>query len=408
MRVVLVSGMYAREGQISCGFVHRQVLALIELGIEVRVVCPVARLSSRRPADENARGLIGARRHTHIDDVPVTFLPYWNVPHRVSAGFVAVSMRHGLRAELRRLRRAFDFQLIHANRLFPMGFAALPVARKLGVPLVVGARGSDVHTNPYRNRSVRQYTCETIRSARLFAVSEALARGIELLAKPAQTVRVAYNGVDTARFRPIVDRQALRQRLGLPARGIGICMVSRIVREKGVVELVRAFERVSAALPDSWLAVIGDGPFRDGLAAEVRRSGLDQRVYLPGAQPNERIADWLNAADLFTLPSYNEGLPNVVLEAMACGLAVVATDVGGTAEVVADGVTGTLVPPRDAVALASALLALATDDAARRRMAHNGLERIRGRFSWHQSARTLIDLYEDAMRSRAATVVSAA
>lgn len=401
MKVLVVSGMYHKPGAISAGFVHRQVCELRDQGVDVRVICPVARVRLQPSVGNLARTLIQRESTVEIDGVPNSYVPYWNVPHRISAGFVAESLRRALRRTMSRVRLMFDYEIVHANHLFPIGYAVQRVARELGIPVVIGARGSDVHTNPARNRIVARFTRATVRAGGVYAVSRSLARLVHSLGPSPSPIPVIYNGVDTIRFRPLDGKPALRQRLGLPEHGVGIAMVGRLVREKGVVELLQAFTALRTRWPDVWLVIVGDGPAERRIGAAIERQGLSGCVFLPGRRPHGELVQWLNAADVFTLPSYNEGLPNVVLEAMACGLPVVATDVGGVSEVVTAGVTGILVPPRCAAPLGAALERLLADPLLRATLGLAGLEHVRREFAWSRSASALLKLYEITIRGRA-------
>jgi glycosyltransferase involved in cell wall biosynthesis len=394
--------MYRKDGAISGGYIHRQVLALQELGVEVSVVCPIPRLFPGDPLSVQLRKLVMRPNVVRLDDIDVTYLPYWNVPNRVSAAFVTSSLSHSLAAYLGARNGDIAFDLVHANRLFPQGYAALSVARRFSVPLLVGVQGSDIHTNPFRVASVGRFTRSTIEAARLYAVSADLARQVTEFATPSGPVHVVYNGVDVEQFRPLADRAAIRKRLSLPETGIGIVTVARLVAEKGIWELLTAFDGLARTRPELWLAVVGDGPLRNPLNARIRQLGLDRRVFLAGAQPNRLVNDWLNACDVFALASYNEGLPNVVLEAMATALPVVATDVGGVREAVVDGSTGHVIPARDVGLLERALAQLVDDRDARHAMGRAGLDRVRQQFLWSQSAESLRSLYEDLLGSRIA------
>ena len=393
MKVVVVSSMYVREDKISANFVHRQVVELVRLGVDARVVCPIPRFSAGGAITAGFRKEPG---RAALDGVEVTYLPYWNVPHRISARLDAESLRRALEAYLRSIRPIHDFELIHSFRLFPTGYAALRVARKLGVPVVVGARGSDVHTHPRRNRGIARCTRVVIGNGdRILSVSQGLARRIPELGRPREPVEVVYNGVDIDRFRPAPDRAAIRRSLGLPETGVGIAFVGRLVAEKGLWELVHAFDSIARAKPGAWLAIVGTGPIRHELEGWRRARGLEGRILFPGAQPHDRVAEWLNASDIFVLPSYDEGLPNGVLEAMACGLPVVATDVGGIPEAVTHGENGLLVPPRAVPPLVAALTELIRDPALRDAMGRAALDRIRTRFLWHRSAEHLLRIYRE-------------
>jgi glycosyltransferase involved in cell wall biosynthesis len=119
-------------------------------------------------------------------------------------------------------------------------------------------------------------------------------------------------------------------------------------------ELIAAFRQLSSGDPNLRLALVGDGVMREELVSLIRSTGLASQVMVPGGLPPEQVAQWIAAADVLTLPSWSEGYPNVVVEAIACGRPVVATDVGGTREIVNDS-NGILVAPRSEVALADAL-----------------------------------------------------
>jgi glycosyltransferase involved in cell wall biosynthesis len=133
-----------------------------------------------------------------------------------------------------------------------------------------------------------------------------------------------------------------------------IIYVGRLVHTKGLRELIDAFESLAGEDPRCRLVLVGEGPMRGGLLDLISRCGLADRVVLTGGLPPARVADWICAADVLTLPSWSEGYPNVVVEALACGRPVVATDVGGTREIVSS-FNGVLIPPRDTGALREAL-----------------------------------------------------
>lgn len=176
-------------------------------------------------------------------------------------------------------------------------------------------------------------------------------------------------GVDLKRFRPM-DRRAARRELGLDERhALGI--VATLRDWKGHDYLLDAWARLAPRFADWQLLVIGEGPQRARLEARVAAEGLAASVRFVGNRDD--IPVWLNSLDLFTLPSYgDEGVPQAIMQAMACGLAVVATPVGAIEEAVQRGRTGLIVPPRDATALAAALGALMEDPARRTAMGKSG------------------------------------
>jgi glycosyltransferase involved in cell wall biosynthesis len=236
--------------------------------------------------------------------------------------------------------------------VYPDGFAALRAARSLRVPCVVGALGSDVHV---RSGIASWLTGRVIRRAdALVTVSEAMrTAAVRDFGADRARVHTIVNGFNTGVFRP-GPMQAARLELGLPPDGRLIVYVGRLVPAKGLRELLTAFGRLAQQVPDCRLALVGDGPMQAELARLLSEAGLESRVILTGGLEPPAVAGWVRASDLLTLPSWSEGYPNVVVEALACGRPVVATDVGGTREIV-DAFNGILVPPRNPAALLQAL-----------------------------------------------------
>ncbi len=257
-----------------------------------------------------------------------------------------------------RIRR-FDADLVLGYWLYPEGAGALAAARALGLPCVLGARGSDIHVRSGLNRWLTRRTVQGC--DRLLTVSRAMREAAvrDYGADPARTHAV-INGFDTAVFHPR-DQVALRAELGLDPQAKLILYVGRFVEAKGMRELFTAFEALHREDPRRQLVLVGDGVMRGELEALIEARGLAQAVHLPGAFEPEGVARWIGACDLLTLPSWSEGYPNVVVEAIACGRPVVATTVGGTGEIV-DPDSGVLVPPRDAAALELGLRQALTRD----------------------------------------------
>ena len=198
---------------------------------------------------------------------------------------------------------------------------------------------------------------------------------------------IVPNGVDAALFHPRERGQA-RAQLGLPATGRVVVYVGRIVRDKGMFELIDAMAALNR--PDLTLVLVGDGVLR--AECEERARPLGDRVRFAGARPLDEIPRFLAAADLFVLPSWNEGTPNVLLEALACGRRAVATNVGGIPDVMTSPALGELVPPRDVTALAAALGRQAYAAYAPSEVAALG-----GRGGWAESAGKLHAVLEDAL-----------
>jgi glycosyltransferase involved in cell wall biosynthesis len=236
--------------------------------------------------------------------------------------------------------------------LYPDGFAAVRAGRALGLPVIVGAIGSDIRrlNDPITVRMVRQ----TMSGAdAVITVSEELRRRAIELGVPAGKVTTILNGCDTAFFHP-GERDVARRELGCGPRSEILLYAGNLFAAKGLGELMQAFIGLAESRPRARLVIVGQGPYGETLARRAAAAGLQDRVTLPGRRDAAGVAAWMRAADLVCLPSYSEGCPNVIVEALACGRPVVATAVGGIPELV-DEACGILVPPRDAVRLREAL-----------------------------------------------------
>lgn len=250
------------------------------------------------------------------------------------------------------LRRR-DFDVLLASWAFPDAVACLRLARRLGKPCVVKVHGSDVNVMAH-DPARRPAIVRTLQGAdAVVAVSGALADAVVALGVARERVQVIYNGVDTGRFHPGARDEA-RRRLGVPAQARRILCVGNLKTGKGCLDLVDALPLLLRDQPEATLAFVGDGPDRAALLQRIEARGVTRQVLLSGELGHDELADQYRAADVVCLPSHGEGVPNVLLEAMACGVPVVATDVGGIPEVVPLP-AGILVRPRDPAALAAAL-----------------------------------------------------
>lgn len=248
-------------------------------------------------------------------------------------------------------------RLIDAHFAYPDGEAATRLGRWLGLPVTITLRGTEVPHS--RNPALRPRLSRTLKSAaRVFSVSDSLRRlAIELGAAPDKT-EVVGNGIDTACFHP-VDRAAARARFGLPDSAKVLISVGGLVERKGMHRVIEVLPALLKHHSDLHYLIVGgaspEGDNRAELTAQVARLGLAGRVHLLGALPSDELKWPLSASDVFVLATRNEGWANVFLEAMACGLPVVSTDVGGNAEVVCRDELGTIVPFGDSLALQQAL-----------------------------------------------------
>jgi glycosyltransferase involved in cell wall biosynthesis len=226
----------------------------------------------------------------------------------------------------------------------------------------------------------------------LIAVSpEVKTAMLTTLALPADKITVINNGVDPRRYRPTANRDLMRRRLGLAEGDRAIAVVATLKEQKGHRYLIEAAAAVLPQFPNAHFWLIGDGELRQALAEQIAANRLEQNVHLLGTRHD--VPALLAASDLFVLPSLWEGLPMALVEAMAGGLPVVATEVSGTRQVMVDGETGLLVPPGNAARLARAIALLLADPARAALMGAAGRRRIETLFSARQQAAEHLALF---------------
>ena len=397
LRVLLFSTLYPSSARPGHGvFVETRLRELLAGGgVQVKVVAPVPWFPSTDPRHgERARMAATPRAETrHGIEV---LHPRYLLPPRIGQNIAPFVLALGAWGTLRRLRRqGFDFDLIDAHFYYPDGVAAALLARLLGKPLVVTARGSDLNVfgRDALPRALMRWTSRV--AAASVGVCQAL---VDILrgwgADPAR-LHVMRNGVDTRRFHPVPQAQA-RQQLGLHGAPL-LMSVGHLVDVKGHDLTIDVLALVAQRMPGARLCFVGDGPLRQPLQAQATALGLAERVHFAGAVPNEQLASWFSAADVTVLASRSEGWANVLLESMACGTPVVATAVGGTAEVVADACAGVVVQQRDAASLAAAVLRLLAAPPAR-----HAVRAYAEGFSWRDTSIAQRRLFQDIVGQRQA------
>jgi glycosyltransferase involved in cell wall biosynthesis len=291
------------------------------------------------------------------------------------------------------LVRREGVSLIHAHEFDGVTHGSL-VARLVGVPCVATVHGKNYYWEKRRRRLAYRVVS---RIATMVAVSEDLKRFItRSVGVPAERIKVIYNGQDVCPLIGLEEKQCLRAGLGLEEDEQVVGVVGSLYPVKGHEYLLAAVPQVLTSHPRAKFLIVGRGDLESRLKEEVKQRGLEKQVRFLGFR--EDVSALLSLMDIFVLPSLSEGLSIALLEAMAAGKPVIATDVGGNPEVVVDGETGFLVPPRNADALAAKLLLLLADKHQTRRLGENGRRRVQQYFSFQAMVNKYQDLYENCLQ----------
>lgn len=344
MKVAVITRYFPTSFEPWAGHSSYQTLRILARRCDLKVFYP----ESQYPPLLTPRSRAGRKiDFSHrVPDVEVEYIPYLSLP-AVSRPLNGFSAAHSILAKV----RAYKPDIILNYVVYPDGDAALRVARALHVPFVVTAIGSDLNLiAPFCEGLTRRVLREADFT---ITVSGDLLRTAQKLGAPADRSAAILNGCDTNIFHPR-DRAQARATLGIPMDAEAIVYVGRLDMAKGLAELISAVGILRPQHPRLHAWIIGNGPDHPQLVEAIAAQNLSGEVKLVPSCPTDKVAAWMAASDLITLPSYREGCPNVVIEALASGRPVVATEVGGIPELM-DNQSGRLVPARDAAALARGL-----------------------------------------------------
>ncbi|MFJ5964404.1 teichuronic acid biosynthesis protein TuaC [Bacillus sp. NPDC093026] len=387
MKVLWLTSVYPSERNPSEGVFHEtQVQELLKQGIEVTVICPnpvnppILRMlkasyrQKREVPEQELRGGVTVYRP------PYTALPgqlKWAQPSkRIAAAVLHTIQRHQLSP---------DF--IHAHFSMPSGGAAAVIQEETQIPYVLTLHGSDVNVYPhYSKGAFKAFETAVKQASAVFTVSQELAEKTKEMTKvDAQFLPL---GISLKSFSDKREKkEEIRRQLGLPLHDKLVVFVGRLVKEKGLFELADAVSGMSGVKA----VFVGKGPIAKEL---TERAGSS--ILLPGQVPNEKVKDYLMAADLLALPSYSEGMPTVVLEALALKVPVIATRVGGLTSLFST-YQHLLIEPRSTSQLKEAIHAYLYENKWTEQVKNDLYQIVHTQYSSSQNVQHLIEQYQDVL-----------
>ncbi len=355
--IVVLSSLFPSQIQPGAGLFVRERMFRVGKHLPLAVVAPTPWFPLQgllRRIKPNFRP--GAPAYENQSGIDVWYPRFFSVPSlfkRLDGLMMALSAL----PRLRRLKREGRLNIIDAHFAYPDGYAASLLSGWLRVPFTITLRGTE--TRHMQDDRISKMLLRAIEQAtQVFSVSQSLRKLVVGHGATAAKIEVVGNGVDAVRFSPR-DRATCRAALGLSASAHILVSVGGLVPRKGFHRVIEVLPQLQESFPDLVFLIVGggstEGNNRADLEQQVKQLKLEDCVKFFGPRPPDELPAILSAADVFVLATSNEGWANVFLEAMACGLPVVTTDVGGNQEVVCDESLGLVVPFGDAAALAKAI-----------------------------------------------------
>ncbi len=387
MRILTFSSLYPSAAMPSHGiFVETRLRHLLASGkVDARVIAPVPWFPFTHARFGEYARFAATPRFEERDGIRVAHPRFLRLP-KIGMTSAPRTLAHAAIAAARRLiAEGYDFDLIDAHYFYPDGVAAVMMGRALGKPVVITARGTDINLIPKYARPRAMILDAARRCDAMITVCAALKEELVALGAPEEKVTVLRNGVDLKLFFP-EDRDAARQTFGM--RRFSIASVGHLIERKGHDLVIGALTQ----LPDAELLIAGAGPEEAGLRELAARSGVIDRVTFLGAMPQARLRTLYAGVDCLVLASSREGWANVLLEAMACGTPVVASNVWGTPEVVAAPEAGVLMGERSVAGAAAAVTTLRSALPARAKT-----RAYAERFSWDDTTQGQLTLFESIL-----------
>lgn len=368
MKILVITNLFPNTQETVRGAFNRQQIVELSRLCDVKVVAPLPLHYNRQIPEIEV-----------IDGIEVYHPRYFMTP-KVGRSLYGFFFFLSLINKVKTIQNTFDFDLIYATWAYPDGFGSYLISKVLKKPIIIKTHGSDInmYARYYLRRKMIAHALAN--SNAVIAVSNALKDRLVAIGVPHHKVVTVTNGIDNTLFRPL-PQNTCRRDLALPENIKIVLFIGNLVPVKGVRFLIEAFSRLSG-LKDEHLVLLGDGDEKAELVKMAERLHLADRIQFVGRQPHDVIPLWMNACDVFCLPSINEGCPNVILEALACGKPVVATDAGGIPEIITSDKQGIIVPAKNTDALARAL-----ELALRKPWAKQPSTTI----SWRQNAQIVFD-----------------
>ncbi|TLU65769.1 glycosyltransferase family 4 protein [Thalassotalea litorea] len=372
--VLIITNLYPSSWDPSRATFNKQQFDRLAKYFSIKILVPVAwpqwlKLSAKEKSE--GEGMVRYR-------------PFFYTP-KIGYSMFSVFMLISLIASSGRWIRKQKPAALLASWAYPEGVATALLAKIIGCPFFIKVHGSDVNDFGNDKWRAKQIVWAANRAAGVFVVSDALRTRLISLGVAADKLHLIYNGVDNSVFYPVANKQ-----IGKLQR---LLYVGNLKANKGVMELIQSFIALLELQPGTELVIAGEGVMGAPMKQLLEQAGVQDKVKFLGSIAHSQVADEIRQAQIVVLPSYAEGVPNILLEAMACGKPVVATTVGGIPEIVTDK-TSILIPEKTIEPLTNAL-----DQALQKSWSQSDIVEHASQFDWQRNVNQVQQIIEQTLKN---------
>jgi len=400
VRILAISHLFPNLKEKRYGiFVARQLSEISRLGAEITVIVP------RVWCPGFIRHFDRWKNHDHncplcrFEGIETFSVPYLRPPGNFYNRWSGLAAFRAMKSKALELHKRRKFDVIYATDFFPDGDAAARLAKYLKLPAACLSIGVDVNITAQSSGIIHRHFVKTAKALDgTLACGQSVADRIK--AVTGENPLCVYGVLDLEEFSPVPDKMPARKELGLPPEKTIALYAGYLTKRKGIYDLLEAIYRIQKKCPDILLVMCGTGTEETSLRKLIHEKGMEHTISIAGEVEPERMNKWMQASDLFVLASHTEGMPNVVTEAMACGLPVIAMAVGGLPGAIGDCDGAILVPPENVEGLEKAIVKVINDNQLRAHMKVAARKRAEEQFGGSHNGRLIFDYLQKIVEEK--------
>jgi teichuronic acid biosynthesis glycosyltransferase TuaC len=391
VRILAISHLFPNLKEKRYGiFVARQLSEISRLGAQITVIVPRVWCPGLLRHFDRWKNCDHKSPLCRFEGIETFSIPYLRPPGNFYNRWSGLAAFRAMKSRSLKLHESRKFDVIYATDFFPDGDAAVRLAKYLKLPAACLGIGIDVNITAHSSKTIYRHFVRTAKELDgTLACGQGVADGIK--AVTGKNPLCVYGVLDLEEFSPVPDKIPVRKELNLPPDKTIALYAGYLTKRKGVYDLLEAIYRAQKKCPDILLVICGAGPEEAAMKRLIREKGMEHTVHMAGEIEPERMNKWMQASDLFVLASHTEGMPNVVMEAMACGLPVVATAVGGLPEAIGDCDGVILVPPENVDEMEKAIAKIINNKQLKANMQIAARKKAEENFGAKRNARLILD-----------------